>query len=1010
MMGLFKPWYNFEVGDRISLVCEAIYIDGEMGPHHCVALGYGKLFQLVGVKIDDGHFFTIADARVCEIGEVVIIGVEDDTKVWPHITGGYQQVCSCIELCAGAGFSLEGICAAGFRPVASFESNEKFRHLHSAMHPTPFICCDIGSTDALSAAFDVHAEGCTVMAGINCQPYSVAGDKLREKDVRASSLPKALMFSHLIRAQVVVLECTPLAKSDEFVQQMIREFAFCNDMTIEQQVLKLGNCWASRRDRWWCVISKKHFAVGPIPDLPVMPNFQKVSSIMPYIKHWPDDEVSQLVLSLYEHGKFIDYGGGLAPHFLDMNCHMATALHAWGNQIYPCRCGCRGGFSEERMKMLGLHAQLIPSRDTIERMGVSFPCCRHMHPLEVILLCGAYPGRPIQGDMRLALAAAGQMASPMQSVWCFGHLRRHLQSFFSQVPVVDAADLLHCWQAEILKARDLLWQQVLPEKLIPTRSVSMPKPPQLSISIGHQQAMGFIDVTASPGATVGQIVAAECSLNDIKDGTVCVTSLSDNGKMALVSNDYVIQAGDFLCVCLQPPAEVVSNTVLNASTLPSLDEEFGDAVMSDPDGCRVSEALELPMDLKAANDETVAALPAQEICAVVEKAEFDFTMWQDPLSKLTRQGLLQVMCPQVLTEGAFLGLKKQTVSGVLRKLVLKNQDGALGDDEVLFHLKALSNEVPSDQRVVVWDPLVMTALVKLCQGHVVFKWIAALPPSCVIITAVVVGSHWVPLVWKKTPEWFQGFSDFVPPEFREPLQELHAYLCKIGDWEVTQLSIASHVPHARFCGTAAIRFVSHFLTGVSLVTLDDELSQWYHKDVEAFRLQCVAQVPRPWIWGLGNGDGMSQLSALLRQHGVEGSDLSSRCDKIVSKLGKDEVLKALKSQSPWRNLKWLANQCVPPFQLIQPLELQKAVADRSQSGLPVGNRALKTKGKGKGKQKGHVDVNPDSLRLESGVFVGDDQPLSQLKVSQLGPVASGVVLATQEQAMPYLLCGMCSQC
>ena len=91
-------------------------------------------------------------------------------------------------------------------------------------------------------------KGVQSMAGINCQPYSVAGDKLRERDVRASSLPKALMFSHLIRAQVVVLECTPLAKLDEFVQQMIREFAFCNDMTIEQQVLKLGNCWASRRD------------------------------------------------------------------------------------------------------------------------------------------------------------------------------------------------------------------------------------------------------------------------------------------------------------------------------------------------------------------------------------------------------------------------------------------------------------------------------------------------------------------------------------------------------------------------------------------------------------------------------------------------------------------------------------------------------------------------------------------------------------------------------------------
>ena len=39
------------------------------------------------------------------------------------------------------------------------------------------------------------------------------------------------------------------------------------------------------------------------------------------------------------------------------------------------------------------------------------------------------------------------------------------------------------------------------------------------------------------------------------------------------------------------------------------------------------------------------------------------------------------------------------------------------------------------------------------------------------------------------------------------------------------------------------------------------------------------------------------LSALLRQHGVEGPDLTSRCDKIFAALGKDEVVKALKKSA-----------------------------------------------------------------------------------------------------------------
>ena len=1021
-MGFFSPWSSFEVGDRISILFEVSYVDDGYGPHSCLALGYNKRFQLTGIKIQDGHFFTATDLRVCDVGEMMVLGFDNGSNVWPHLTCSYSKVCSCIELCAGAGFTMEGISAAGFRPIASIEANERFRELHSAMHSNPYICCDIGSEEALRHIFDLHAEGSTVMAGINCQPYSIAGDKRREQDLRASSLPKALTFAFLIRAQIVVLECTPLAQSDQFVQDTIHEFACHAGMKVVQRVLHLGSCWASRRDRWWCVLAKHHFAIEDIPDMPVMKEFQRVSAIMPYIKHWPNEQIAQLVLSLCEHGKFLDYGGGLVPHYLNMDSHMATALHAWGNQVYPCKCGCRGGFSEERMQSKGLHGQLIPSNDLIERMGTQIPCCRHLHPIEVILLCGAFPGRQVTGDMRLALAAAGQMASPMHSVWVFGHIQHHLQVFFAVSPVVEPIELLKNWQSEVLHARDLLWPRVPSNDLVPTRTVSLPQPLTIDVSVGVSNASGLVDVVTSPGTTVGELVIAEATLCRCDQKEYQVFSLDDNGVLKPISSDQLLNNGD--CIVLGPLAsDVLCEHVSDPLSLPPLTDSDLMDVAIEP---AVSEVIEPQVDVTTAAAEHDCPIIIEDpekfqkkpekfgiFLGVgeadpdeVSKAEFDFTMWQDPLSKLSRAGLLQMLCPQVLTVGAFQGIRKHTISGVLRRLVLKNQEGAMGDDEMLLLLHAASQSASTEQKVVVWDPLVMTALAKQRQGHVVFQWASSLASQCTIVTAIVVGMHWVPLVWRKDGNLIFGFSCFVPQEFRSVLQELHAYICKICECEVSDLTFASHAPSVRFCGTAAVQYVVHLLTHQELRFMDGDLESQYHRDVAWFRSQCLTQVPRPWIWGLGHGEGQSQLAALLRQHGVEESEALPRSAKVIDSLGRDAVVKALKSQNPWKNIKWLANQKVPPYQIIQPAELQQAIAIRSQSGAPVGNRAMKMKGKGKGKKGANVgEVNPDSLRLEAGVFVGDDHPLGQLKVSQIGPVASGVVLATLDQAMPYLTSG-----
>lgn len=994
-MGLLKPWNSFEIGDRCNLLFELVCVGDGMGPHFCNAVGYSKPFHLVGVQIQDGHFFTVVDARVCEVGDCVTIGIDEGTLIWPHTVASQQQVFSCIELCSGAGFTLEGIKASGFHPLASVESNDKFRELHSAIHDSPFICCDIGSIGALKTVFELHAEGSSVMAGINCQPYSVAGDKRKELDQRASSLPKALSFAWLIGAQVVVLECTPLAMSDEFVQHSIRDFAYQANMTIQQQVLRLGSCWASRRDRWWCVMAKRYFSFPPIPELPVMHQFQKVSQIMPYVKHWPDDEVAQLVLSLYEHGKFIDYGGGLEPHFLDMNSQMATALHAWGNQIYPCKCGCRVGFSEERLRSKGLHGQLIPGGDLIERMGTMIPCCRHLHPKEVMLLCCSNPLRDVSGDMRLALAAAGQMASPLHAVWVFGHIRRQLQISFASSPVVDPMALLCDWQSSVLQARDLVWPTVPMAKMVPTRTLSLPKLPVMQVSVACDSAQGFIDVHMPPGTSVREVIEAELKLTG--DQELYASLMDDNGRFQPCSFDHVLENGDFARVSVVVLKEV--NTNQCDQVFPSLSEL--DEHMYEEDEPMVPEALDLPMDFRHADEGAVPGLPVEESHPTVEKAEFDFTMWQDPLSKLSRSSLLQVLCPQVLTIGAFEGLRKQQISGALRKLVLKNQDGSMGDDEMLWQLHRVAHASVGHQ-VVVWDPLVMTALAKLRQGRVVFQWASSLPLNCLVITAVVVAAHWIPVVWKKEANVINGFSCFVPSNHRDIIQDLHAYVCRMCGSSVTSVAFADQLPTKQFCGTAAIRYVAYLVLGENLDCSESALQHLYLQTANAFRDQCLHQVPRPWIWGLGSEGGHS-LDALLRQHGVEEVNIEARCEKVMVALGREHVSKALKSQNPWKNLKWLANQKVPPYQLIQPAELQNAIAARSKSGVPLGNRAMKAKGKGKGKQS--EQVNPDLLRLEPGVFVGNEKPLPQLQVAQIGPVAAGVVLATLEQALPYLTSG-----
>ena len=113
------------------------------------------------------------------------------------------------------------------------------------------------------------------------------------------------------------------------------------------------------------------------------------------------------------------------------------------NQLYACRWGCRTiGFSTYRLESKGLWEPLVRVEGYTLVEGTEVPNFRHLHPSEVAILCGLSPQLDWGDDLRLALCAVGQLASPIQAGWIFGWAAHLLQVAVGADQVVEPADVL----------------------------------------------------------------------------------------------------------------------------------------------------------------------------------------------------------------------------------------------------------------------------------------------------------------------------------------------------------------------------------------------------------------------------------------------------------------------------------------------------------------------------------------------------------------------------------------
>ena len=296
--------------------------------------------------------------------------------------------------------------------------------------------------------------------------------------------------------------------------------------------------------------------------------------------------------------------------------------------------------------------------------------------------------------------------------------------------------------------------------------------------------------------------------------------------------------------------------------------------------------------------------------------------------------------------------------------------------EMKFHLQALNRITSScvEFHVALGDDA-LTAFTKWFQQHTLH----------VLGLACLKDLHWFPVIFLRQgdeiivvtdcPDFVALLGNIAPDYFVCQVIPTHTVICGVVTWKV----------FAWMCG---------FPT--DLVSPSDMRSLLHHLYLDhAFGMTD----PRLLQWGFGShGPLAKQLASELLKHGVPETVVEERAANAIRTLGSEQISAALNHRNTWKQLKMLGNNS--KFQFVMPSELSTLVD--ANKGKPVAG-----KGKGKGARviPQPVELDPTKLVVLEGTFHSQDVPMPQLTMQQIGPVSSGIILMSQQDAEPYLRAG-----
>lgn len=902
---------------------------------------------------------------------------------------------SAVETCCGMGISTAGITEAGFRVVAANDKSAKLLEAYSVLHPD--VTTVLGDICNDKTLMDLHAaapDSACLLAGFSCQPFSSGGSQRGGLDSRACSLPGVLKAALLLRKPIIVLECVTSAATNRFVRAHLDSFCSQCGYGISEVQLKLEDVWVSRRDRWWAVLTVgalgdfhlKGWVTGTYPAV--------VKEVLPRPMDLSASDLAELVIEKEEHDKLSSHCN-MSEMELPRNAKCPTALHAWGSQAGPCPCGCRSEFSQYTLSSRGIFGVFLALPDLVADGLVLRKGYRHLHPSELsILTCSPIPDT-WPSPLRLSLCGLGQQATPLQSVWVVGQIRKHLDKLLGVKPAFDVVNGFHRIMHRVLEqSRGLMTEQVTPEPVVPCPSDVVGAPvflpdwvarvhegPELTFTL-HFESTRHSEVIsiAHDQVTVGNLRSAEVQINPLVE----MWDFVDCKTGQLLPNDHHVNG---LSIFVRP-VEFDSSVDVMEFVAPPPAGQSG----------QVSHAVE----------EVSPTIPYTVSEEAVKSGGDPVVLVKDPLLQLSAAQLVDFHLPQIGSLEVFDALLRRQLPVSARLTLFETQGLLWADDEIRWHLRELVSQ-NTTSRWAVLDPLLATTACLTRIPGMIMDWYKALefvPHG--IVSCILVDGHWIPLTWT----WSGGLLVCRSWDIQRPGALPLTFLQEALSLAVGARTWNTNVTHRMFsvgnaCGICAVSFVASVLQGRALPSEPSEVQVLHHAARADFvdALSLRSECSRPWVWGGGlDPHAHRRLLDLLSQHGVPHDMLESRSALIVQALGLGALQKVLISSSPWRGLKALANQARPPFQLILPQELADAVKGKAEGGGQT--KKKKGKGKGKGAPARPSQLDPTKLRIEAGYFVRpNNEPVAVISVGDLGPVATGIALATPSMIEQFLLAG-----
>ena len=441
-------------GHRIHLVGRLQCWDASHDSHLMSAVHDGSTFHACGLLNGPGEVFSLMNVEFRKQFPIPMVKIDDRSHVLCHDRPSWNSMRDLIELCSGFGGMSQGMLTSGFVPAVGVDFNAKMTRLYGVQCSAPTITADVNDLSTLMQIWNVAPGAGTLVAGFACQPFSRLGDQLGSCDARAQCLKGILAIAFYLQVQAVILECVLPALDNSFVKEELKRFLDASGFTSSHCELQLHDIWPMRRPRAWWLLTSQLIGRIPLFSWPRSQVLTKVRQVLPSVQPWDIHDEDALALGVAERHAFGCDDDSFHRYLLNFETCAPCALHSWGSQLVGCECGCRlSGLSEHRLREKGLFGCLVHSCPTESKASL----LRHLHPNEVMMLCGFDPVVDFGPCPRLTLAAAGQMASPLQTAWIFGALDERLLKLQGFVPQFSSDARLQAFVSWVLMRGRQVW-------------------------------------------------------------------------------------------------------------------------------------------------------------------------------------------------------------------------------------------------------------------------------------------------------------------------------------------------------------------------------------------------------------------------------------------------------------------------------------------------------------------------------------------------------------------------